>query len=270
VIGTDPQLRPSITTRGYITTLPFTLPDGGTVLAATLNDQPWIESAELAGGFLTIQVTRAALESVPARIIAADEDCVRSDALAGTIIPAGADPLSTRLALAAGAAPAGVDVTLVPIDGAKVTSTPAEATTPAEAVEWAGEDAVRFAVALVPPGRPVRLNMRDIALHRMDNPAYAVRYAHARAASVPRWAGGVSRRDPIDLDLAYQLSWLPERVAIAARRRRPDEFARYLSDLADGIIRQIGPASNLELAAAARIGLAAGLGLLGITAPDRL
>jgi arginyl-tRNA synthetase len=129
---------------------------------------------------------------------------------------------------------------------------------------------VRFAVALVPPGRPIRPNMRDIAMHRMDNPAYAVRYAHSRAASVPRWAAGANRQDPIDLGLAYQLSWLPERVAIAARRRRPDEFARYLSNLADGIIRQIGPASNLELAAAARTGVAAGLGLLGITAPDRL
>jgi arginyl-tRNA synthetase len=137
-----------------------------------------------------------------------------------------------------------------------------------EAVGWAGEDAVRFAVALVAPGRPVRLNMRDIATHRMDNPAYAVRYAHSRAASVPRWAMGEA--DPMDLSLAYRLSWLPERVAIAARRRRPDEFARYLADLADGIIRQIGPASNLELAAAARTGVAAGLGLLGITAPDRL
>jgi hypothetical protein len=232
-------------------------------------------------------VTRAALESVPAAIIAAGEDCVRSDALAG--VPAEGDPLVTRLMLAAGAnprdpraamghrcPPRGDDVPSLPFAGAagaagagraagRVGEAAAE-----EAIAWAGEDAVRFAVALVPPGRPVHPNMRDIAMHRMDNPAYAVRYAHSRAASVPRWAAGAIRQDPIDLGLAYQLSWLPERVAIAARRRRPDEFARYLSDLADGIIRQIGPASNLELAAAARTGVAAGLGLLGITAPDRL
>jgi arginyl-tRNA synthetase len=66
------------------------------------------------------------------------------------------------------------------------------------------------------------------------------------------------------------LSWLPERVAVAARRARPDEFARYLEELAYGIIGTLGPASNLELAAAARTGLAAGLGLLGIAAPERL
>jgi hypothetical protein len=231
-------------------------------------------------------VTRAALESVPAAIIAAGDDCVRSDALAGTAIPPNAAPLAARLAEAAGAtpdprrksakvAPIGAktpdDLAAGGAAGAGAGGAEAElAGELAEAVAWAGEDAVRFAVALVPPGRPVRLNMRDVALHRMDNPAYAVRYAHSRAASVPRWSAGVSRHDPIDLALAYQLSWLPERVAIAARRGRPDEFAKYLTDLADGIIRQIGPASNLDLAAAARIGIAAGLGLLGIAAPHRL
>jgi diaminopimelate decarboxylase len=144
-----------------------------------------------------------------------------------------------------------------------------------EAVGWAGEDAVLFALARVPPDRTPRIDAAKIAGHLLDNPAYAVRYAHSRAASVPRWAaairpGLVAGLDREELALAYQLSWLPERVAIAARRGRPDEFARYLEELAYGIILRIGPASNLELAAAARTGLAAGLGLLGITAPDRL
>ena len=76
------------------------------------------------------------------------------------------------------------------------------------------------------------------------------------------------------------LSWLPERVATAARRDRPDEFARYLEELASAAIAALIAAGNsgsargrsdrLAMAKAARIGLAAGLGLLGVGAPDRL
>jgi arginyl-tRNA synthetase len=77
------------------------------------------------------------------------------------------------------------------------------------------------------------------------------------------------------------LSWLPERVATAGRRGRPDEFARYLEELASATIAALicagipgsaqGPGTDrLGLAGAARTGLAAGLGLLGISAPDRL
>jgi arginyl-tRNA synthetase len=87
--------------------------------------------------------------------------------------------------------------------------------------------------------------------------------------------------------LVDALSWLPERVATAARRGRPDEFARYLEELARAAIAALicavpaSPASDPEsarapgadrlgVAGAARTGLAAGLGLLGVSAPDRL
>jgi arginyl-tRNA synthetase len=76
------------------------------------------------------------------------------------------------------------------------------------------------------------------------------------------------------------LSWLPERVATAARRGRPDEFARYLEDLASVTVDVLSSASHLGsaahpsdrlgLAIAARTGIAAGLGLLEVSAPDRL
>ena len=77
------------------------------------------------------------------------------------------------------------------------------------------------------------------------------------------------------------LSWLPERVAVAARRGRPDEFARYLEELASATIAalicagypgnaRVAGTDRLAMAKAARTGLAAGLGLLGVGAPDRL
>ena len=166
-----------------------------------------------------------------------------------------------------------------------------------EAAGYAGADAVRFALARMPPGGPAASlaggaapQAAVIARHVLANPAYAVRYAHAAAAAVLRWAAALGTRpagftprllaEPGELALLDALSWLPERVAMAARRGRPDEFAGYLEELA---ARTIGTMSTtrfttississerLLLADAARTGLAAGLGLLGIDAPSRL
>jgi hypothetical protein len=160
----------------------------------------------------------------------------------------------------------------------------------AAAVAFAGADAVRFALARAMPGRRVRVEPAIIARHVLENPAYAVRYAHARAASGVRWAAALGAgeassprppADPADLALLDALSWLPERVATAARRGRPDEFARYLENLAGLAVAALTAPSNpgnarapgtdrLALARAAQAGLAAGLGLLGVSAPDRL
>ena len=167
----------------------------------------------------------------------------------------------------------------------------------AAAARYAGADAVRFALARMPPGgsaggpvggaAPVAA---VLAQHVLANPAYAVRYAHAAAAAVLRWAAALGTRpagftprllaEPGELALLDALSWLPERVAVAARRGRPDEFAGYLEELAARTIETMSTTSfttvssisseRLWLADAARAGLAAGLGLLGIDAPGRL
>jgi arginyl-tRNA synthetase len=180
----------------------------------------------------------------------------------------------------------------------------------AAAARYAGADAVRFALARMPPGgsaggpvggaAPVAA---VLAQHVLANPAYAVRYAHAAAAAVLRWAAALGTTPagfrprllagPGELALLDVLSWLPERVAAAARRGRPDEFAGYLEELAARTIETmnttgftimaggsggspppagtIGISSErLWLADAARTGLAAGLGLLGVSAPGRL
>ena len=179
---------------------------------------------------------------------------------------------------------------------------PPRETTVARAVAFAGRDAVVFSLARAIPGRPLRVQQEIIARHVLGNPAYAVRYAHARAASGVRWAVASSAAvtpgpgafppcapaDPGELALLDALSWLPERAATAARRGRPDEFARYLEDLASvtvDVLRTVShpgaggtgrgektaPGSDrLTLAMAARTGLAAGLGLLEVSAPDRL
>jgi arginyl-tRNA synthetase len=189
----------------------------------------------------------------------------------------------------------------------------------AEAIAFAGVDAVRFALARAVPGGKAAPEVASVARHVPGNPAYAVRYAHARAASGLRWAAALGNpgesaqpclpANPADWALLDALCWLPERVAGAARRGRPDEFARYLESLASATITAMPfvgyehsvadkgsvadkPGAGYEhgagnqhsadpadgerlaltraLATAARAGLAAGLGLLGVSAPEDL
>ena len=301
----EPLLRPGPVPGSYATALPFRLgPDPGTAaarLASRLRDELWIAKAEVTGpGFVTVTVTQATLARLAIRIAQAGPGCATSDALAGRTVqaPAGiplaavpswpqaraalAAQLTVRLAAAAGAVfdteRGAVPAPLPPARGPV-----------ADAASFAGADAVRFALARMPPGGEPP-DPAVLARHVLANPAYAVRYAHAAAAAVLRWAAALGIRpagftprllaEPGELALLDALSWLPERVAVAARRGRPDEFAGYLAELAARTIDTMSTSSfrkipdisseRLWLADAARTGLAAGLGLLGIDAPPRL
>ena len=353
----DPGLRPTGISGQYAASVALALGpnprDTAESLAGTLAQEPWIASVEVTGpGYLTITVTPGALAAVAGAVTSAGPACVTSDALAGQAVPAppAGDPLAAptwekaRAALAVRltarlAAAAGATVTDSP-SPERVHVSPTVTTDPgtgvARAVAFAGRDAVLFTLARAIPGKPLRVQQEIIARHVLGNPAYAVRYAHARAASGLRWAvasrGGdppyppLSQRagpmaktaivpgppvgtmmsgdtgvppreamvppcppaDPGELALLDALSWLPERVATAARRGRPDEFARYLEDLASVTVDVLSSASHpgtggtgrgkeaapgsdrLTLARAARTCLAAGLGLLEVSAPDRL
>ena len=315
----DPLLRPGPAPGSYASHLPFRLARPGqdprevaAALAARLAGEPWIAAAEVTGaGFLTVTVTHDALAGLALRIARAGPACARSDALRGRTVPAvpptgppgrlAAAPdwpraraalaaqLTVRLAAAAGA-------TVFP--DAERSSVPAPAPHPAPwpgtgpvaaAVAYAGRDAVRFALARTAPGGEPP-SAAVIARYVLANPAYAVRYAHAAAAAVLRWAATLGTRPagftprllagPGELALLDALSWLPERVAMAARRGRPDEFAGYLEELAARTIETMSMTSfttvssisseRLWLADAARTGLAASLELLGIGAPGRL
>jgi arginyl-tRNA synthetase len=336
--GADPGLRPTGIPGQYAASVARTL--GGRPretardLATALAHADWIEKAEVTGpGYLTITVTADTLAAVADRITRAGPGCAASDALAGVTVaaPPPGDPLAAasweearaalaarltaRLAAAAGATVAGIarPRSGQPGQGPDASPQRQEAAASGEiaaAVAFAGRDAVTFALARAVPGRPLRVEPEIIARHVAGNPAYAVRYAHARAASGVRWAlaslgddlpylplsvtwgdtGPPAREaepaprppaDPGELAVLDALSWLPERVAVAARRGRPDEFARYLEELAGVTVDALSSVSNpgnaaapgsdrLTLAMAARTGLAAGLGLLEVSAPERL
>jgi arginyl-tRNA synthetase len=309
--GADPLLRPGPAPGSYVSHLPFRLGDdpraAAAVLAARLGDEAWIAAAQVTGpGFLTVTVTHATLARLAVRIARAGPACAASDALAGRTVPAPSElPLAVLISGAPGwpqarAALAGqLTARLAATAGATLVIDPERSLVPApappspgpvaEAIDYAGPDAVRFALARMPPGGPAP-EPAVIARHVLANPAYAVRYAHAAAAAVLRWAAALGTRpagftarllaEPGELALLDALSWLPERVAMAARRGRPDDFAGYLAELAARTIDTMSTTSfrkvpdisseRLWLADAARTGLAAGLGLLGISAPSRL
>ena len=256
------------------------------------------------------------LASLAVRVSQAGLACARSDALGSQRVsaPPEADlataatwaraherltaAVSVRLAEAAGAEVANHQ------DGERMVGTTATGLArpgPAGlAMAFAGADAVRYALARIPPGQAVMIDAGQSVQHVLGNPFYAVSFAHADAsATLCRAAGlGLCRAEPAgfrprslacrdELTLLGAISWLPERVAGAARRRHPHELTRYLEELAGAYldVRETCPAlpsgglaaprdtatvsARLWLADAARTALGAGLTLLGVPAPGR-
>jgi DALR anticodon binding domain/Arginyl tRNA synthetase N terminal domain len=182
-------------------------------LGSAIQQAGWITSAEPTGaGYLTIGVSAAALAAVAVRISQAGLSCVRSDALQSVSRPVPPRPelaaalswrqawrdqaaaLAGRLAEAAGA-------TALPPDSGPPTvgppaGNPAVGSTVADAVEYAGADAVRYWLARLPAARagildravfmtrdPVRSWTRPTGVGAPD--AGARRDARARGARAP-------------------------------------------------------------------------------------
>lgn len=166
-----------------------------------------------------------------------------------------------------------------------------------ELITEVGVDAARYTLARYPADSPLTLDLADMIRATNDNPVFYVQYAHARISSVLRNAGelGIDWQaapfDPALLDherendLLGRLGEFPRVVASAAELREPHRVARYLEDLATAYHRfydvcwvlprgdeEAGPlhVARLWLCAAARQTFANGLGLLGVTAPERM
>ena len=310
---------------GYASSLPFELARLASVpphviatrLAASLADLPWVETAVAAGGYLTVKVTVRHLAGLPARIVAAGQDSARSGTLAGQRLTAlhppdlaaspdwphawraQRDAVVGRLAAAAGA-----DVLFSQSESTASVSSQATAGTgtPPVATAYYGADAVRYALARTSKPEPSAIESQLGRPLDLSNPFFLVRYARADAASTLRWAGDLglaqdapqppaapaaTELQPAELDLIDAMSWLPERVAAAYRRRRPAELTAGLEFLAgawldcserhpalpfNGQGAPVEPAgatavARLELASAVGTILATGLGLLTVAAP---
>ncbi len=164
-------------------------------------------------------------------------------------------------------------------------------------VEAIGVDAGRYALVRSSADSQIDIDLDLWARKTSDNPVFYVQYAATRAASVLRNAGDLGLTVDVDADvsllthpreneLLLALAEFPAVVATAAELREPHRVARYLEEkVAKSAQRfwddcQVLPkgdadvepttAPRLLLWKATRTVLENGLGLLGVTAPERM
>jgi arginyl-tRNA synthetase len=162
-------------------------------------------------------------------------------------------------------------------------------------VELVGVDAGRYSLARWSADTPLTLDIAEITRRSNDNPVYYVQYAHARTCNAKRNAAEVGigldvfapelLTSPYEAALLTALSEFPGVVATAAELRAPHRVARYLEELAASYHRwydqcRIIPMGDEPITDvnrtrawvndATRIVLANGLGLLGVSAPERM
>ena len=167
-----------------------------------------------------------------------------------------------------------------------------------ELVDEVGSDVFRFFMIERKPDGHLDFDL-DLAKDKnwRKNPAYYVQYAHARTYGIERKAAEEGISMPVagafdagrleleeEIAIVKKLATFPEVVARAAESREPHHVAYYLREVAglwnpylqDGgrhrVISEDAElsAARLGLALAIRNVLASGLGLLGISAPERM
>jgi len=165
-----------------------------------------------------------------------------------------------------------------------------------ELIEEVGPDAVRFFFLFRKHNTQLDFDLDLAKKQAPENPVFYVQYAHARLASVFREAEKTGLVLPDDtssidlnllsseeLELAKLVLNFPEVATAAAQALEPHRMPFYLLELAGEFHRYynkpgnriIGPErelslSRLYLASLLKSGLALGLELLGVTAPERM
>jgi arginyl-tRNA synthetase len=167
-------------------------------------------------------------------------------------------------------------------------------------VDALGVDATRYALARYSSDSPIDIDVELWTSASRENPVYYVQYVAARTASVARQAAavGLSRGESADFhaellvnekenDLLKALGEYPETVTRSAELREPHHVARLLEKIAGAYHRFYdepacrvlprgdepigdGNRARLWLNDATRTVIANGLGLLGVSAPERM
>ncbi|GAA4665753.1 arginine--tRNA ligase [Frondihabitans cladoniiphilus] len=162
-------------------------------------------------------------------------------------------------------------------------------------VDAVGVDAGRYALVRSSIDSMIDIDLDLLTKRSNDNPVFYVQYAHARTQAVARNAAssGVDRSafdaslltHPTEAALLGALSELPRVVQQAAELREPHRVARYVEEVAGTYHRwydacRVTPLGDEEvtdlhrtrlwLNAAAGQVIRNGLGLLGVSAPERM
>ena len=174
-----------------------------------------------------------------------------------------------------------------------------------EVVDEVGVDAVRFMMLFRKNDAPLDFDLEKVIEQSKDNPVFYVQYAHARGCSVLRQAATVfpdldttptvlaeadftRLADVGEIGLIKLLAQFPRLVTAAAAAHEPHRIAFYLHDLASAFHahwnrgkdhpelrfvkedqRDLSRA-RLGLVGSLTIVLKAGLGILGVSAPEEM
>ena len=163
-------------------------------------------------------------------------------------------------------------------------------------VDEVGADSARLTYLLQSIDSRQTVDLALVASQAMDNPVFYVQMAHARIHGIERRVAteGVTRAPLADVDLSLlthereldilrALAELPEVVAIASRDRAPHKVTTWVRELANafhgfyhdcyvvgqGVSPELTQA-RLWLVESAKVGLAIGLDLLGVSAPETM
>jgi arginyl-tRNA synthetase len=162
-------------------------------------------------------------------------------------------------------------------------------------VEAIGVDAARYSLIRSSVDTPIDIDLALWSSASNENPVYYVQYAHARLSALARNAaelGLIPDTGHLDLltheregTLIRSLGEFPRVLKTAAALREPHRISRYLEDLAGDYHRfydtcRVLPqgdeaptelhTARLALCQATRQVIANGLGILGVTAPERM
>ncbi|MEM9349330.1 MAG: arginine--tRNA ligase [Pseudomonadota bacterium] len=173
--------------------------------------------------------------------------------------------------------------------------------TAADVVELVGKDAIRFVMLTRKNDAPLDFDVEVVKQTNNDNPVYYVQYAHARVQSVlaKAEAQGMDMSDAAlasaarldheaDLAVAKKLAEWPRLVEIAARGNEPHRIAFYLQELTAKFNTRYSMGrdsdemkflqegntgesqAKIALIRAVAVVISAGLGILGVSAPDEM
>ena len=142
------------------------------------------------------------------------------------------------------------------------------------------------------PESPVEFDLELAVRQDSENPVYYVQYAHARICTllaalaaeghpVPETADMSLLTEPSERELIKQLAALPEEIRLAARDYDPSRINKYVTELAARFHRfytvcRIKGAeeellkARLLLADSVRRVIALSLGIIGVTAPEKM
>ncbi|ACL22841.1 arginine--tRNA ligase [Desulfitobacterium hafniense] len=164
-----------------------------------------------------------------------------------------------------------------------------------ELMDEVGKDAARFFFIMRDPDSTVEFDLDLAKAESSDNPVYYVQYAHARLCSILRQAAeqgyntaGIPQEGELkrlqsneERELLKKIAELPNEIEVAARLTEPHRLARYVLDLA-GLFHSFYNSQRVlvdeEGLREARLGLVRStkqvlanvLGILGVTAPERM